>query len=88
MYPIQRNRRLRANASLRALVQEFSLSPNDFIVPLFVIEGTQTKEEIPSMPGYYRMSIDLLSTHVKSLWSLGLKSVLLLLKCPMHSKII
>ncbi|MDA9852055.1 porphobilinogen synthase [Flavobacteriaceae bacterium] len=82
MYPIQRNRRLRANASLRALVQEFSLSPNDFIVPLFVIEGTQTKEEIPSMPGYYRMSIDLLSTHVKSLWSLGLKSVLLFVKVP------
>ena len=44
MYPIQRNRRLRSSASLRALVQEFSLSPNDFIVPLFVIEGNQTKE--------------------------------------------
>ena len=82
MYPIQRNRRLRSSASLRALVQEFSLSPNDFIVPLFVIEGNQTKEEIPSMPGYFRMSTDLLSKQVKNLWSLGLKSVLLFVKVP------
>jgi porphobilinogen synthase len=82
MYPIQRNRRLRSSASLRALVQEFSLSPNDFIVPLFVIEGNQTKEEIPSMPGYFRMSTDLLSKQVKTLWSLGLKSVLLFVKVP------
>ena len=82
MYPIQRNRRLRSSKSLRALVQEFSLSPNDFIVPLFVIEGSQTKEEIPSMPGYFRMSTDLLSKQVKTLWSLGLKSVLLFVKVP------
>lgn len=82
MYPIQRNRRLRSSASLRALVQEFSLSPNDFIVPLFVIEGNQTKEEIPSMPGYFRISTDLLSKQVKTLWSLGLKSVLLFVKVP------
>ena len=82
MYPIQRNRRLRSSASLRALVQEFSLSPNDFIVPLFVIEGNQTKEEIPSMPGYFRMSTDHLSKQVKTLWSLGLKSVLLFVKVP------
>ena len=82
MYPIQRNRRLRSSASLRALVQEFSLSPSDFIVPLFVIEGNQTKEEIPSMPGYFRMSTDLLSKQVKTLWSLGLKSVLLFVKVP------
>jgi porphobilinogen synthase len=82
MYPIQRNRRLRSSASLRALVQEFSLSPTDFIVPLFVIEGNQTKEEIPSMPGYFRMSTDLLSKQVKNLWSLGLRSVLIFVKVP------
>jgi porphobilinogen synthase len=58
------------------------LSPSDFIVPLFVIEGNQTKEEIPSMPGYFRMSTDLLSKQVKNLWSLGLKSVLLFVKVP------
>ena len=82
MYPIQRNRRLRSSASLRALVQENSLSPSDFIVPLFVIEGNQKKEEIPSMPSYYRYSIDLLTKHVKELWSLGLKSILLFVKVP------
>lgn len=82
MYPIQRNRRLRSSASLRALVQEFSLSPTDFIVPLFVIEGNQTKEEIPSMSGYFRMSTDLLSKQVKNLWSLGLRSVLIFVKVP------
>lgn len=80
MYPIQRNRRLRSNASLRALVQEHHLNPNDFIVPLFVIEGKQKKEVIPSMPDYYRMTTDLLEEHVKNLWSLGLKSVLLFVK--------
>jgi len=80
MYPIQRNRRLRSNASLRALVQEHHLNPNDFIVPLFVIEGKQNKEVIPSMPDYYRMTTDLLEEHAKNLWSLGLKSVLLFVK--------
>ena len=82
MYPIQRNRRLRSSESLRALFQEYSLSSNDFIVPLFVIDGKQQKEEISSMPGYYRISIDLVSKHVKNLWSMGLKSVLLFVKVP------
>ena len=82
MYPIQRNRRLRSSESLRALFQEYSLSSNDFIVPLFVIDGKQQKEEISSMPGYYRMSTDLVSIHVKNLWSMGLKSVLLFVKVP------
>lgn len=45
MYPIQRNRRLRSSATLRALVQEYHLNPSDFIVPLFVIEGTQKKKQ-------------------------------------------
>ena len=86
MYPIQRNRRLRKSQSLRALLQEYHLSSNDFIVPLFIIEGKQKKEEIPSMPDYFRMSTDLLSAHVKSLWNLGLKSVLLFVKVPDSKK--
>ena len=61
---------------------EHALSANDFIVPLFVVEGTQVKEEIPSMPDYYRMSLDLLTEEVKSLWEMGLKSVLLFVKVP------
>ena len=82
MYPIQRNRRLRNSATLRALIQEHHLTPSDFIVPLFVIEGSQKKEAIASMPGYYRRSTDLLAKKVKSLWNMGLKSVLLFVKVP------
>lgn len=80
MYPIQRNRRLRNSAALRALIQEHHLTPSDFIVPLFVIEGSQKKEAIASMPDYYRRSTDLLTKKVKSLWNMGLKSVLLFVK--------
>ena len=86
MYPIQRNRRLRSSESLRTILHECSLNPNDFIVPLFVIDGKQKKEEISSMPDYYRMSIDLLPKHVKNLWSLGLKSVLIFVKVPNNLK--
>ena len=82
MFPLQRNRRLRQSPAVRALVREHALSANDFIVPLFVVEGTQVKEEIPSMPDYYRMSLDLLTEEVKSLWEMGLKSVLLFVKVP------
>ena len=80
MFPLHRNRRLRKSSSMRALVQEHQLTPNDFIVPLFVIEGQQKKEEILSMPGYYRYSEDLIAEKVKSLWSQGLKSVLVFVK--------
>ena len=80
MFPLHRNRRLRKSASMRALVQEHQLTPNDFIVPLFVIEGQQKKEEILSMPGYYRYSEDLIAEKVKSLWNQGLKSVLVFVK--------
>ena len=86
MYPIQRNRRLRSSESLRTMLHECSLNPNDFIVPLFVIDGKKKKEEISSMPDYYRMSIDLLPKHVKNLWSLGLKSVLIFVKVPNNLK--
>ena len=50
MFPLNRNRRLRSKSSLRNLVRESSLSPNDFIVPLFICEGEKIKEEIKSMP--------------------------------------
>jgi len=80
MYPLRRNRRLRASESIRSLVRETILSPNDFLVPLFVVEGKGIKEEIASMPNYYRLSLDNLSKEVKELWSLGLKAVLLFVK--------
>ncbi len=82
MYPLRRNRRLRANESIRSLVRETIIAPNDFIVPLFVVEGTNVREEIQSMQNYFRLSLDNLEKEVKELWSLGLKSVLLFVKVP------
>lgn len=82
MFPLKRNRRLRTNESIRSLVRETVLTPNDFLVPLFVVEGKGVKEEIPSMPNYYRFSLDLLEHEVKTLWSMGLKSVLVFVKVP------
>jgi porphobilinogen synthase len=62
------------------MVRETALSPADFIVPLFIIEGNQQISEISSMPGYYRRSIDLTVKEVKELWQMGLKAVLLFVK--------
>lgn len=80
MYPLRRNRRLRANSSIRNLVRETMITPNDFLVPLFVVEGKSVKEEIPSMPNYYRLSLDNLEKEVKELWNIGLCAVLLFVK--------
>jgi len=80
MYPIRRNRRLRTSEAIRSIVRETIISPNDFLVPLFVVEGKGVKEEIPSMPNYFRLSLDQLAIEVKDLWKLGLKSVLLFVK--------
>jgi porphobilinogen synthase len=63
------------------MVAETILTPNDFIVPLFINEGENLKDEIASMPGYYRMSLDNTVKEVKELWSMGLKSVLMFIKC-------
>lgn len=86
MYPLRRNRRLRTNDAIRSLVRETVISPNDFLVPLFVIEGASKKEEIASMPNYFRYSLDLLEKEVKELWNMGLKSVLLFAKVPDNLK--
>ena len=82
MYPIKRNRRLRSSEAVRSMVREQQLSPTDFIVPLFAVEGSDVKEEITSMPDYYRMSLDHLKKEVQELWSMGLKTVLLFVKVP------
>lgn len=64
------------------MVAETILRPEDFIVPLFIVEGKDVKDEISTMPGYYRLSLDQLAREVKELWSLGLKSILLFVKVP------
>jgi len=81
MQLIRRNRILRQNPAIRAMVAETILKPADFIAPLFITEGTNVKEEIPSMKDYYRMSIDNTLIEVKELASLGIHSVLLFVKC-------
>lgn len=86
MFLLQRNRRLRTNENIRSLVRETILSPNDFIVPLFVVEGNGIKEEIPSMPNYFRLSLDNLEKEIKELQKLLLKSVLLFVKVPDNLK--
>jgi porphobilinogen synthase len=81
MHLIRRNRILRQSPAIRAMVAETILRPADFIAPLFITEGSNVREEIPSMQGYYRMSIDKTLNEVKELWALGIKSVLLFIKC-------
>lgn len=83
---LRRNRRLRATGTIRDLVRETRLTPDDFLVPLFVTEGLGVREEIASMPGYFRMSLDGLEREVSELWSLGLKAVLLFVKVPDNLK--
>jgi porphobilinogen synthase len=68
------------------MVKETILTPNDFIVPLFIVEGENIVSEISSMPGYHRRSIDMTVKEVKELWTMGLKSVLLFIKCPDNLK--
>ena len=82
MYLQRRNRILRQSSSIRSMVAETTLTPNDFIAPLFIDEGENIAFEIPSMPGYYRYSIDGTIKEIKELWNLGIKSVLLFIKAP------
>lgn len=72
-----RHRRLRQTANMRALVRENFIRLEDFIYPIFVIEGENIKNEISSMPGIYQFSLDRLSEEMDEVVSLGIKSVLL-----------
>ena len=75
MFPLHRGRRLRVNESIRSLVRETSLSPTDFMFPMFIAEGENYKSEISSMPGIFRRSIDLTVEEVKELFELGIRAV-------------
>ena len=75
MFPLHRGRRLRVNESIRSLVRETTLSPSDFMFPMFIAEGENYKAEIPSMPGIFRRSIDLTVEEVKEIFALGIRAV-------------
>lgn len=76
-FPIQRLRRLRQLEPFRRMVRETALSPSDFIYPVFVVEGRDRREEIGSMPGQYRLSVDLLVKEAAEIKSLGIPAVIL-----------
>ena len=75
MFPLQRGRRLRVNESIRSLVRETTLSPADFMFPMFIAVGENVQVEIPSMPGIFRRSIDLTVKEVKEIYELGIRAV-------------
>lgn len=85
-YPTTRLRRNRQSSAIREMVQENRLHPSDFIAPLFIMEGENKKEEISSMPGYYRYSLDTLGDELEELVEVGIQSVLLFVKVPDSKK--
>lgn len=81
-----RNRRLRTNESIRSLVRETTLTTSDFVMPMFVMEGENLQEPIPSMPGIFRRSIDLTIKECKELFSLGINAINLYMKVSENLK--
>ncbi|GAA0355361.1 porphobilinogen synthase [Bacillus horti] len=77
MSEFARHRRLRSSTGLRKMVRETTLSVNDLIYPLFVVEGENIKKEIPSMPGVYHFSLDLLPAEIQEIKELGIPSIIL-----------
>ena len=77
VFPTTRMRRLRQNSGLKTMVQETRLSVSDFIYPMFVVHGRDTKVEVPPMPGIYQMSLDHLVHEIGELYELGIHSVML-----------
>ncbi|MGV3487945.1 MAG: porphobilinogen synthase [Tuberibacillus sp.] len=72
-----RHRRLRQNPVMRKMVRETKLSVEDFIYPVFAVEGTNIKKEIPSMPGVYQFSLDRLDEEIDEVVSLGIPAVMI-----------
>ncbi|WP_174613950.1 porphobilinogen synthase [Virgibacillus ihumii] len=76
-YDFKRHRRLRTSAVMRSLVRETQLHTDDFIYPIFVVEGNEIKNEVPSMPGVFQVSLDYVKAEMEELQSLGIKAVML-----------
>jgi porphobilinogen synthase len=77
MFPYQRPRRLRKGETIRRMVRETSLSPDDFIYPLFATYGKNVRKEIKSMPGCYQESVENIVRHAKEVYGLGIPAVIL-----------
>ncbi len=76
-FPVSRLRRLRKTSALRNMFRETVLNKDDFIYPLFIVEGANMKKEISSMPGQFQMSIDNVLRECDELENLGISSILL-----------
>jgi len=76
-FPAYRPRRLRITENVRRMVRETALTPSDFVHPLFVVHGEGVRREIPSMPGNYHWSVDLLRQEAEEVASLGIPAVIL-----------
>ena len=76
-FPVTRMRRMRRDSFSRRLIRETSLRTDDLIFPVFIVEGSNEKQKIESMPGIYRLSIDLLVKEAKELVSLGIPAIAL-----------
>lgn len=85
-FPYIRGRRLRVSAAIRDMVAEHHLKPADFIAPIFIMEGKDKKEAIPSMPDYYRYTLDRVMGEIDELKELGIRSLLLFVKVPDNKK--
>jgi len=77
LFPDYRPRRLRQNEALRRMIRETSLSVNDLILPLFVIDGQDVKNPIPSMPGHFQLSIDNFLKTAEDVHELGIPAIVL-----------
>jgi porphobilinogen synthase len=76
-FPTHRPRRLRRSEAIRTLVRETRLTASSLIYPLFVCPGSKVKDEIKSMPGNYRWSVDLLVDECRAAYDLGIPAVIL-----------
>lgn len=77
VFPEYRPRRMRQNENLRAMIRETRLAPEQLVYPLFVMPGKGKKEEVPSMPGVFRLSVDQLKKEAKDCLDVGVRSVIL-----------
>jgi len=85
-FPSSRMRRLRNTESIRKMIRETSLSPENLIQPIFIVDGKNKMEKIPSLPGIYRYSVDNLFKEIKKLISMGILGIALFPKIANSKK--